>query len=157
MNVERLKELLKKMKEEARQLRVVAQIGYFSNDAEKRKAEALKEADDYDMLVALIDEKLSEPTDEAVREAIEWLEADKDHHEREWQKQDVEWQMEPGALEQHESFMRSFDLAIQALRQMWTEPCEICANFKRIECKADNLQFIAVRCPNCGRALKDGE
>lgn len=40
-----------------------------------------------------------------------------------------------------------------SLRQMRTEPCEICASFKRIECKADNLEFIAVRCPNCGRLV----
>lgn len=36
-------------------------------------------------------------------------------------------------------------------------PCEVCGNFKHIDCRADNLQFTAVHCPNCGRRLKDGE
>jgi len=36
-------------------------------------------------------------------------------------------------------------------------PCEVCGNFKHIDCRADNLQFTAVHCPNCGRRLKAGE
>ena len=32
--------------------------------------------------------------------------------------------------------------------------CEICGNFKRVDCKADNLEFTATFCPNCGKLLK---
>ena len=35
------------------------------------------------------------------------------------------------------------------------EPCEVCGNFKHIECKADNLHFTAVCCPNCGRKIDE--
>ena len=54
-------------------------------------------------------------------------------------------------------------LAITALLQMGSTEhstdstsatgCEICGNFKRVDCRADNLEFTAVYCPNCGRKL----
>lgn len=55
------------------------------------------------------------PKTEATQKAIEWQQSLKQHHQREWEKTDVEWKMEPGAQEHHEAMMTSFDLAIGCL------------------------------------------
>ncbi len=58
------------------------------------------------------------PTDEAVQMAIEWLEAEKESAQNDWERAGAELRMEPGTQAQHDERMASFDLAIQALRQM---------------------------------------
>jgi len=58
------------------------------------------------------------PTDEAVQRAIDWLEAEKESAQNDWERSGAEWRMEPGTQEQHDERMAAFDLAIQALRQM---------------------------------------
>ena len=62
------------------------------------------------------------PTDEKIRQAIEWQSCLKDHHQHEWEGTDIDWQMEPGAQAEHDEMMQAFDLAIQALRQMKGDP-----------------------------------
>ena len=57
------------------------------------------------------------PTSEATQKAIGWQQSLKQHHQREWEKTDVDWQLEPGAQEQHNEMMASFDMAIQALQK----------------------------------------
>jgi hypothetical protein len=78
-------------------------------------------------------------TDEAVREAIAVLD-------------------ETVPIDESDADYRGAVKTIkQALRQMPTEPCEICGNFNRILCMAGTLEFMAVRCPNCGRKLNVGK
>ena len=65
------------------------------------------------------------------------------------------------------TFVEAIDTALACMRQMGSTKhstdstsatgCEICGNFKRVDCRADNLEFTAVYCPNCGRPLKGGE
>ena len=97
-------------------------------------------------------------TDDAVKDAISWLESDKNDRQRELERSDADWRMEYGVKETHGERMAAFNMAIQALRQMnIKKPCEICANFKRVDCKADGLEFTAVYCPNCGNLIKAGD
>jgi len=57
-------------------------------------------------------------TDEAVQRAIEWLEAEKESVQTDFERSDADWRMEYGVKETHDERMAAFDLAIQALRQM---------------------------------------
>lgn len=57
-------------------------------------------------------------TDEAVQRAIEWMEIEKESAQNSWERAGAEWRTEPGTQEMHDERMASFDLAIQALRQM---------------------------------------
>lgn len=99
-------------------------------------------------------------TDDAVKDAISWLESDKNDRQREWEGSDVDWRMEPGSKEMHEDFMYAFDLAIQALRQMGstehstrvTEPCEKCIKKAFVAYWTEDKDYL--RCPYCGRPLK---
>ena len=53
-----------------------------------------------------------------LQRAIGWQESEKESAQNDWERAGAEWRMEPGAQEQHDERMASFDLAIQALRQM---------------------------------------
>ena len=104
------------------------------------------------------------PTSEATQKAIGWQQSLKQHHQREWEKTDVDWQMEPGAQEQHNEMMASFDMAIQALQQYEPkEPCIYCDgshpfdNFEAGFYGSDSDWWPGNFCPNCGRDLKAGE
>jgi rubrerythrin len=107
------------------------------------------------------------PTSEATQKAIEWQQSLKQHHQREWEKTDIDWQMEPGAQEQHEAMMASFDMAIQALQQYAPkEPCDIALDAKTgnyiqtcPDCSftVEGIRRPASFCPNCGNDLKAGE
>lgn len=136
------RERLEELRDETAQYRAVADDRCMSTQYE-------------DDILALIDAELARQsvTDEAVQRAIEWAEHIKKYHQDKWKHAEPEWRAEPGAQEQEDELMAAFDLAIQALCQMRSAPCEICGNFKRVDCKADNLEFTAVRCPNCGRRL----
>jgi DNA polymerase elongation subunit (family B) len=145
------------------------------------KVERLKELKDYvgDMsintsaefniqldILSLIDAEISrqQTTSEATQKAIEWQQSLKQHHQREWEKTDVDWQMEPGAQEQHNEMMASFDMAIQSLQQYAPkEPCIYCDgshpfdNFEAGFYGSDSDWWPGNYCPNCGRILKAGE
>ena len=55
---------------------------------------------------------------DAVQRAIEWLEAEKESVQTDFERSDADWRMEYGVKETHDERMAAFDLAIQALRQM---------------------------------------
>ena len=58
------------------------------------------------------------PTGEAVKWAIDWLEAEKESAQNDWERSDADWRMEYGVKETHDERMSAFDLAVSALRQM---------------------------------------
>lgn len=106
------------------------------------------------------------PTDEEVHpddldaatiDAIEWLEFMKRCHNELWNSADEEDRLEPGAYEQHKSTLKAFDLAIQGLHQMRTDPCEWCD--KTLTLFTNSGKFIPENqpprnyCTNCGRKL----
>ena len=105
------------------------------------------------------------PTDEAVQRAIEWMKNIAEHAEVILDEvKTKEPHVSPMLYERRSELAK---VCIAALRQMGSTKhstdstratgCEICGNFKRVDCRADNLEFTAVYCPNCGRPLKGGE
>lgn len=95
--------------------------------------QSVRTYDSLDLAIKLLHQH-QKPTDEAVQRALSELGFETSFELQSW-------------------WCKHGSLAITALRQMRSEPCEICGNFKHIECKADNLEFTAVRCPNCGKEL----
>ncbi len=72
----------------------------------------------FDDFMEAVTESVDKPSDDAVQRAIDWLEAEKESAQNDWERAGAEWRMEPGAQAQHDERMASFDMAIQALRQM---------------------------------------
>ena len=108
------------------------------------------------------------PTNAKIIQATEWIESYRTVEEKDWQDQDPEWRQEPGAQDYYHDMMQAFDLAIQALRQMRTEPCEVCSNGEctmvgtdyhcESECAVCRYNLKDKNfCSNCGRPLKGGE
>ena len=105
------------------------------------------------------------PTDAKIIQATEWIESYRTVEEKDWQDQDPEWRQEPGAQDYYHDMMQAFDLAIQGLRQMRSEPCEWCDgnNHKWLSVEPHAIGFEVYpddyhkHCPNCGRPLKGGE
>ena len=98
---------------------------WISKETESRKypkSELLELSESLQALKSEIARQSAEdknvPTSEEVAEAIEWQESEKESAQNDWERAGAEWRMEPGAQEQHDERMASFDLAIQALRQM---------------------------------------
>ena len=110
----------------------------------------LDDGSDREIITDLIDAEIARQsvTDEAVREAIEWLEPVRDHA------------VVPHTL--YSKRERYASLAIQALSHM--KPVELCEGCRpnKLYCEvyAEGKLWDkgwASFCPSCGRALKDGE
>ena len=106
---------------------------------------------DYGKLIELIDEKISQlsVTDEDVQRAIQTM----------LSKQDIvkiteldyeSWGNQPEGVTECQKEIEDFDLAITALQQMNTEPCEYC--------NGEMEQFFEIIdanfCMRCGRKLR---
>lgn len=98
-----------------------------------------------------------------LQRAIEWLEAEKASVQTDFERSDADWRMEYGVKETHDERMAAFDLAIQALRQMRSEPCEWCDgnSHKWLSVDPHAIGFDVYPdnyhkfCPNCGRPLPE--
>ena len=108
--------------------------------------------------ISFIGEKIScqSITDAEVQRAIAYQQKHIDEEMFAWEHTDDEWKCESGAEEQYEDFIHYHDLAITALRQMRTEPCEWCKNndVGMISINESRKEADANYCPNCGRKLR---